>query len=208
MEKTPTPKQTSNGEVRNYTSKLEIRNDESGTLKTIDGYAVKYNQESETMLDWYGDKFVEVFAEGAFDESIKTRNQKGLWNHDTSKPLGSVKSNTMTLLSDNVGLRYTLSPPNNTWGKDAVESITRGDVDGSSFAFRVLEGGEMWSLIEKDGVDIYKRTIMKAEISEVSPCTFPAYPDSTTSTREFKCRNKVLNKNNLRRKKILLKTYL
>lgn len=176
-------------ELRNLHIPFEIRQEgEDGPVK-LDGYAVKYNQRSHTMYDYWGDAFTEEFAAGAFDESLLERNQKALWNHDSGKPLGSVAAGTMDLVSDNVGLRYIIEPPSNTWGNDAIESIKRGDVDGSSFAFKALD--DIWSIVEIDGEEVYKRTILKAEVREVSPTTFPAYPDSSVGTREFKCREYV-----------------
>nr|WP_236871308.1 HK97 family phage prohead protease [Brevibacillus laterosporus] len=51
--------------------------------------------------------------------------------------LGSTKNETLRLYEDDIGLRFELDLPNNTWGKDAYESIQRGDVDGVSFGFHV-----------------------------------------------------------------------
>lgn len=189
-------------EERNLHLPIELRAADDGESKRIEGTAVEYNKHSLVMRDYWGDKFVEEFAVGAFDESLQARNQKGLWNHDTGKPLGSVAAGTMQIFTDSTGLRYMIDPPNNTWGADAVESIGRGDVDGSSFAFRALD--DMWSIIELDGEEIYKRTILKADLYEVSPTTFPAYPDSQVGTREIKCRELVVNPDAEKRQRLEL----
>jgi hypothetical protein len=73
--------------------------------------------------------------------------------------------------------------PGNTWGNDAYESVKRGDVDGSSFGF--ITKDEKWSVIDYEGRKIDKRTITRAELIEVSPCTFPAYDSSEINCRSF-----------------------
>ena len=184
MEKTQLKNQSPQTESRQINSEgLEVRAiGESEEKKTIGGYAVKYN--SPTIIrDRWGDEWMEEFATGSFDESLQARTQKALWNHDMSKPLGSCKSETLRFNPDTQGLNYEVDLPNNTWGNDAYESVKRGDVDGSSFGFRALE--DKWSKIDHDGKEMYKRTIMKAELLEVSPCTFPAYESS-----EISCRSK------------------
>ena len=197
------PKQrTPTNERRNLHLPIELRQEGENESARIEGTAVEYNKHSVIMRDYWGDKFVEEFAVGAFDESLQRKDQKGLWNHDTGKPLGSVAAGTMQLFSDGVGLRYVITPPNNTWGRDALESIGRGDVDGSSFMFRALD--DQWSLITIDGEEIYKRTILKAEVFEVSPTTFPAYPDSEAGTRELKCREYVGTPSAEKRKRLML----
>jgi len=165
--------------------------DEGKEYTQIEGYAVMYNKQSEIMYDYWGDGFVERFAAGAFTESLAERNQKALWNHNWSMPLGSVKAGTLGLMDGTDGLRYLIDIPNNTWGHDAAESIGRGDTDGTSFGFRALE--DMWEITQIDGEDVYIRTVMKAELYEVSPCTMPAYPDSTSEARSIKCRDHVKN---------------
>lgn len=169
-------------EKRYSPSEAEIRAETEGERRTIGGYAVRYNSPT-VITDRWGDQWLEEFSTGAFDESIATRSQKALWNHDTSKPLGSCKANTLRFNPDVMGLNYDVDVPNNSWGNDAYESVQRGDVDGSSFGFRALE--DVWSRITYEGKEMLKRSIIKAELFEVSPCTFPAYGDS-----EISCRSK------------------
>lgn len=170
---------------------IEIRADEENNKRTIGGYAVKYNSPT-LIVDRWGDKFLEEISVGAFDESLNTKRQKGLWNHESSKPLGSVKSGTLRFNSDTTGLNYDIDVPNNSWGNDVFESVQRGDVDGSSFGFICLEN--KWSKVMHEGEEIYKRSIIKAELLEVSPCTFPAYDSSEIGCRSFENFKKDLEK--------------
>lgn len=180
-------------ERRNYVAyqgiPIEVRAAaEGGESRTIGGYAVKYNT-PVVITDRWGDKYLEEIAAGCFDESIGRCKESGneikaLWNHDTSRPLGSTKTDTLRFnTGDTTGLNYDIDLPNNTWGNDVRESVQRGDVDGSSFGFVCLE--DKWSKVQHEGEEMYKRSIVKAELIEVSPCTFPAYDSSQINCRSF-----------------------
>jgi hypothetical protein len=193
-------------EVRQLTTeKIEIRSVSEGQKKTIGGYAVKYNSPT-LMRDRWGDEFLEEIASGAFDKSLQNRNQKALWNHDTSKPLGSVSVGTLRFNSDMSGLNYDIDLPNNTYGNDAYESVQRGDVDGSSFGFRGND--DVWSKVQYEGKEIYKRSIVEADLFEVSPCTFPAYDSSDMCCRSLETFKESLNQKENLRKKLVIETLL
>jgi HK97 family phage prohead protease len=185
------------------TEKLEVRAALEGSKRTIGGYAVKYNTPT-LMRDRWGDEWLEEISSGAFDKSLQNRNQKSLWNHDTSKPLGSCKSGTLRFNSDITGLNYDVDPPNNSWGNDAYESVSRGDIDGSSFGFICLN--DVWSKVQYEGREIYKRSIVEAELFEVSPCTFPAYESSEISCRSLENYKEDLKNHEELRKKLLIQT--
>lgn len=185
--------ETDSMERRNYVAyqgiALEVREAAEGeSSNTIGGYAVKYNT-PVLIIDRWGDKYLEEIAVGCFDDSISKCKEAGseikaLWNHDTGRPLGSTKTDTLRFnQEDKTGLGYDIDLPNNTWGNDVRESVKRGDVDGSSFGFICQE--DVWSEVEHEGEQIYKRSIMKAELVEVSPCTFPAYDSSQIGCRSF-----------------------
>ncbi len=180
-------------ERRNYAAyqqtTLEVRKAAGGEgSNTIGGYAVKYNT-PVLIVDRWGDRYLEEIAAGCFDESLNSSKEAGkeikaLWNHDTGRPLGSTKTDTLRFnQEDKSGLAYDIDLPNNTWGNDVRESVRRGDVDGSSFGFICQE--DRWSKVEHEGEQIYKRSVVKAELLEVSPCTFPAYDSSEISCRSF-----------------------
>jgi len=164
------------------TEKIEVRTVIDDKKKTIGGYAVKYNSPT-LMRDRWGDEFLEEVAAGAFDKSLQSKNQKALWNHDASKPLGSVSAGTLRFNFDMLGLNYDIDMPNNSFGNDAYESIQRRDVDGSSFGFMCVN--DVWSKVQYEGKEVYKRSIVEANLFEVSPCTFPAYESSEMSCRSL-----------------------
>ncbi|MGE6501157.1 HK97 family phage prohead protease [Bacillus wiedmannii] len=170
-------------EIRALPMTIEVRevNEDEGK-RTISG-SIKYNNESAEMRDWWGDTFVEEIAEGAFDESLKVRDVVGLWSHDTSQVLGNTKSKTLRIENDNKELRFELDIPNTNVGNDAWELIKRGDVDGVSFGMKVTK--DKWSSAERENGKIYKRSILNAELYEISPVAFPAYPTNEVSVRSL-----------------------
>lgn len=145
----------------------------------IVGYAAVFNQRSDTL----GGMFVEIIAPGAFDE-VLTQDTRALFNHDPNYLLGRTASGTLRLTVDERGLAYEIDTPNTATIRDlVVEPLRRGDMSGSSFAMRVAKGGDSWHE-EKDGLIV--RTIYKiAELRDVGPVAFPAYPDSSAAQRSL-----------------------
>ena len=90
--------------------------------------------------------------------------------------MGSTKAGTLSLDERTNGIHFEISPPDNTTGRDAVETLRRGDVDGVSFGFIVRE-----DLIEKVDGEIV-RTVTKGDLIEVSPVSFPAYSQTQIGT--------------------------
>jgi len=161
---------------------LELRQGE-GQAPLIAGYAVVFDSWSEVMTDSRGRAFRERFAPGAFDRALGANPDiRALWNHNTDLPLGRVRNGTLNVRKDGAGIRFDLVPPDTSWGRDAIESIRRGDVSGVSFAFSTKrEGGDTW---EKPGADgVAQRTVLDANLHEVSPVTFPAYPATSVGLR-------------------------
>ena len=62
-------------------------------------------------------------------------------------------------------------------------SMDRGDVTQSSFGFYCID--DTWE--DRNGKLI--RTVLKAMLFDVSPVTFPAYPDATAGTRDLALRS-------------------
>lgn len=187
-----------NKEIRNTVSSVEVRaSTGEGGEKIITGYAAKYNLRSCILRDWWGDEFVEEIAEGAFDESLRNNVIKSYLNHNTDICLGSTKPGTLNLESDSIGLRFDLTLPNTQAGNDLYESVKRGDIDGTSFGFRVKD--DKWTEVEHEGKSIMKRTLIDLDLFEISPTPNPAYEDT-----EVDCRNLEKIKVQKRNKKDLL----
>ena len=160
----------------------EVRALEDGA-PLITGYAVVFDSPSEIMLDVTGRPFREYVAPGAFDRVLAgAPDIRALWNHNADLPLARTRNNTLRIVKDVRGLGIEMQPADTSWGVDAVKSIRRGDVSGMSFAF-ALHGdkGAAWKPPGADGVAT--RTIVDADLYEVSPVTFPAYPATQVMVR-------------------------
>lgn len=161
---------------------LEVRALEDGA-PLITGYAVVFDSPSEIMYDMTGRPFREYIAPGAFDRVLAGNPDiRALWNHNDDYPLARTRNNTLRIAKDVRGLRIEVRPAETTWGMDATKSIRRGDVSGMSFAFAVHgDKGHQWKPPGADGVAT--RTILDADLYEVSPVTFPAYPATQVTVR-------------------------
>lgn len=169
---------------------VELRMEGEGEEKRpiVWGYAAKFNTESEN-LGSERHQFREVIAPGAFDEVLQD-DVRALFNHDPSMVLARSKggNGTLRLSVDEIGLRYEFEAPDTQLGRDLVTSLRRGDVDQSSFGFIVAEDGQTWEERQDgEGPRFLKRTITKVrQLLDVSPVTYPAYPDATVALRSFR----------------------
>lgn len=156
--------------------------------RNVTGYGSVFSSQSEDLGG-----FREIIAEGAFDGRLND-DVRALFNHDPNFVLGRTKSGTLSLSVDKNGLKYDVDFPDTTIASDLLTSIKRGDVDQSSFAFTVDQDGQEFT--EVDGVII--RTITKVtRLYDVSPVTYPAYPDATVGARSLQeyLKRKDANKN-------------
>lgn len=149
---------------------IEIREAPDGPSRIV-GRAVPYG---ELSLDLGG--FREIIVAGAFD--IADKDIRSLWQHDASKVLGRTTAGTMTLTADERGIYPDITVPNTTWAQDAMISLKRGDVSGFSFGFVVDE--DNWVVTGREIV----RQVLHAQLLEVSPVTFPAYPTTSAQVRD------------------------
>lgn len=156
-------------EKRIYNIETRAEETEDGN-KVIVGHASLYNTRSENLGGFY-----EYIEAGAFTpELIADSDVRALINHDQNLILGRTTSGTLRLQSDERGLKYEFDVPNTSYGNDLVVSMERGDINQSSFAFTVQE--DDWST-DDDGNSI--RTIKKINrLYDVSPVTYPAYPEA------------------------------
>lgn len=143
-----------------------------GDKPKIVGYAAVFDQLSEPLWG-----FREIVRRGAFAKTIKEADVRALWNHDTNHVLGRIKSGTLRLKEDEKGLAIEIDPPNTQWARDLMESIRRGDVDQMSFGFRTVS--DRWQ--SENGATI--RELLEVDLFDVSPVTFPAYPQTSVGVR-------------------------
>lgn len=147
--------------------------------KFIAGYASVFYRAGEAGTEFkLWDNLVERVMPGTFDDAIQqAQDVRGLFNHDPNCILGRTKAGTCRLSVDARGLRYEIDPPKTQLCADLMESISRGDVTGSSFSFRVVD--QAW--ITEGEQEI--REIRKVELFDVGPVTFPAYEATEAGLR-------------------------
>jgi uncharacterized protein len=164
-----------NKKERRYTGKCELRTvaaEGSGPPK-IAGHAAVFDSRSE---DLYG--FREKITPGAFKNALAKSDIRALLNHDPNFVLGRTRNGMLRAWEGETGLAVEIDPPLTQWASDLLVSIDRGDISQMSFAFRV--GEDRWEKVQ--GVN--QRTILSFdEIFDVSPVTYPAYPDTDVSLR-------------------------
>lgn len=160
-------------ELRIITMPVEMR--EVDGRPVIEGYAAVFNRMSDDLGGWQ-----EVIDPGAF-ALVLTDDVRSLWQHSPLHVLGRLRSGTLSIWEDEVGLQYQVVPPDAQWARDALITIKRGDVDQSSFAFSVLPDGERWMLDESGRV--VRHIVRVARLYDVSPVTFPAYPETSVDVR-------------------------
>lgn len=160
-------------ERRYFTSPVEVRAKDDGA-KMIRGHAAVFDSLSDNLGG-----FREKIAPGAFD-GVLSDDVRALFNHDPNLILGRTP-NTVRISVDKDGLLYEIDPPDTQLGRDLVVSMERGDITQSSFAFTVER--DDWAE-DDDGRVI--RTIHEVKrLYDVSPVTYPAYPDAKVGLRGF-----------------------
>ena len=147
--------------------------------QVIVGYAsVFYNAEDPGTEFGLGPKLKERIMPTAFNRALtEQQDVRALFNHDPNHLLGRRGAGTLTLSVDAVGLRYEITPPDTQSGRDTLESIKRGDLAGSSFAFQMKS--HKW----ERGKEYDVRNIEDVDLFDVGPVTFPAYKSATTGVR-------------------------
>lgn len=177
---------------------------QSNNKPGLRGYAAVFDSETELYPG-----ISERIARGAFSKDLAaSADVRALIGHKTDRVLARTKSGTLSLREDEKGLLMELDLPDTQEARDLLVSVERGDIDQMSFGFRARE--EQWEIREGQN-DL--RTVVDAELLEVSVVAFPAYPDAEVSKRSHT--NFLNTQNNLtrrgggvaiKRRKLALKT--
>ena len=176
MKMTQTKKRSNHIEVRCQVSELRT-NAES---RTIVGYAVKFERWSEPIMGWFKEKI----ARDAFSECDVT-DVIMCFNHNVDSILARTTSGTLSLSTDDEGLRFEFDAPDTSLGNDMLELVRRGDISKCSFKFTVEE--DEWRYADKEnGLKYDERTIRKIDkLYDVSLVVYPAYNDTEAGLRHL-----------------------
>ena len=152
--------------------RIERRSEDAGGGAVLRGHAAVFDKWS---FDLGG--FREKIAMGAFAQAVKEDDVRALWNHDSSIILGRTKSGTLRLSEDRQGLAIEVDLPATRLIEDMmVGPVERGDVDQMSFAFGTRK--DSWEEFPDKPERLAERTLLDVSLSDVSPVTYPAYPDT------------------------------
>lgn len=164
----------------------------------LSGYITKFDDRAEI----FG--FYETINKKAFDNTLKEdRNILALFDHDTSKILGSTRSGSLKLSTDKTGLKFDLKPNTNlSYTQDVVELVRSGDLAGCSFGFTVND--DEWTT--KNGKDY--REILDVSLFEVTLTGFPAYESSEVSCRSHEKYREEVKRFNKEKEKLKLQLSL
>ena len=147
---------------------------ETGDL-ILSGYFIKFDEVTEL---WPG--YFEVIKREGVEKAIQNADIRALFNHDDSLVLGRTGNGTVTLGVDDIGLFGDIViNKEDPQAIGAYARVQRGDVVGCSFGFIPIK----INTEERDDGS-YLDTILELEIFEVSPCTFPAYPQTEIAARQ------------------------
>ena len=163
--------------LRSITSDIEMRDGEDKDHVTLSGYALKWGDTSQR-----GAKIFETFAKGAFPAEVRQAT-KYLALHK-SLPLASVKSGTLEIREDEVGL--LVEPTLDLRDSDSanlVRKVERGDLDSQSIGFSRF--GNKIKVSRRDDGSLLVTVNRIKKLAEVSAVSVPAYHSSTLAARDY-----------------------
>lgn len=166
-------------EIRSFDCEFRAEeNEEHGHY--IVGRPIVFNQ--RTNLGWYD----EIIEDGALNNT-DLKDVRLLVNHNTDMiPLARSRNNTdgstmqlMPIEGVGMDMRADLDIENNADAKSLYSAVGRGDITGMSFMFIV--DADAWDDVDSDHPTRHVRSIKR--VMEVSAVTFPAYTQTSISTR-------------------------
>ncbi|MEU8791554.1 HK97 family phage prohead protease [Streptomyces sp. NPDC048643] len=158
---------------------LEERASDDGRI-SMRGYAYRFNELSHDLGG-----FRERIVPGAGGPSLRQNDVYATFNHDTASLLGRTSSGTLRVGEDREGGWYEIDLPDTTVGRDVAELLKRGDLQGSSFTFRVLDGGQRRADDDDTETGLPVREITAMDVVELGPVVNPAYPTTQASLRSI-----------------------
>lgn len=144
----------------------------------IEGDAAVFNQ--ETIINGW---FRETITPGAFKRVLsESPDVVAALNHNWDAVLGRTTAGTLALEETEKSLRYRIDiNPDDTEAMNTYRKVKRGDVNQASFAFTVR--AEEW-INPATPSELPLRMINEiAELYDVGPCTFGAYPEASATAR-------------------------
>lgn len=172
-------------EIRSFGEKAAPKHVEE---RTIEGYAVVFNQESRIMFDKEKKRFfIEKIAPGAISPELLQRSDvKALLEHNSERLLARSYrgAGSLALTIDDYGVKYRFEAPDTVDGDTALALVKRGDFFGSSFAYTADEKEGVRYEKRSDGMLL--RTVNAASgFYDISIVSNPAYFGTDVSVRSL-----------------------
>lgn len=164
---------------------IELRESDDGKIK-LEGHAAVFDSLSEDLGGWR-----ERIQRGAFRKVLSKNDLdvRLLFNHDRNLVLARSTvgsgAGSLTLREDPKGLFVEAELVRTQLATDLRELIKSDVVTQMSFSFRVRPDGEdVW---EEEGDELVRTIISFGELLDVSPVTYPAFPQTDVSARSRVC---------------------
>ena len=169
------------GKMETRMALLEPASENEENKQLVEGYAAVFNQ--RTLIwesEWSGWKYMEVIDRNAFNGADMS-DTVFKYNHgDVAMILARASNNTLTMNTDDKGLRISADIIDTNNGTDVYKLIKRGDLNKMSFAFTVKNERSESDRENK----IYTRTITAFDkIYDVAVVDFPAYDGTSIQAR-------------------------
>lgn len=141
----------------------------------ISGYAAMFDSPSLPLMH-RGQRVIETIDPHAFDRSLQSgENVSMYWAHGAGMPIANTRSGTLTLSTDDRGLKFQASLANTSLARDAVALVRSGVVSHMSFGFTT----------RTDTLQGDARRLMDVDLGEISLVEHPAYLATVAEAREF-----------------------
>ena len=156
--------------------------------RTIEGYAVVFNQRSVFLPDWNKGRMVEeVMLPGSITEELIAKSDVvANIDHDNSRMVArSVNGEGSLRLSlDEHGLKFSYEAPMTNDGETVLQGVRRGDFRGCSFAYTCDEDtGVHYEKNDKDSRALIRYVDEVNGLYDVSVVIHPAYPQTNVDSR-------------------------
>lgn len=168
---------------------LELRRDGDGSARLVGRFA--YGEPTTIVpAGRMGAARREVIAPRAFAPRLRQADAEIhlLVGHDFDRPLASRSTGTLTLTETDAALeieaRITTAVASTSHGRDALALASEGLSVGLSPGFRLSEDARA-ERIDQEADGAILRTVLRAELFELSIVTRPAYPQAQIEARRW-----------------------
>lgn len=164
-----------NQQERRFNGLAELRMEGDEESRLLVGFPIVYNVRSEDLGGFY-----EFIRPGAFKKALESADVRCLIDHNPTLLLGRNTAGTLRLFDEPKGLRMECDLDDTSYALDLRKTVKRKDRTGMSFGFTAIE--DQWEM-DKDGCMV--RSVIEADVFDVSAVTYPAYTETSLALRSL-----------------------